>query len=344
MAKENRKTKCRKGYIDIPYKLMSYAVEKGGRAGKLSASQLTAISLIFSYSRGGKYASLRFADFEKYGISESSAKRAMKVARDNGIIERGEKLSEYKFVKSGFQKPYLHTEKWLKFAKFDFGTGKERRLFDNEIRVLTYIKSWVDNMKGAPLLIGSNRGISRRLNICAETVNTIISRFKEAKLIYVVGRAVNGNIQSTYSINEKMYAEAKQRTEIQIKEREDTVREADERAKWESLSAHRRTVAQENADAANELAMSDEAYREAHQEVRALDVKIPKAEVEGVALDVIELMREKQRAAQRRRAERLVVLGIKEYELSPVYQCDKCSDTGFLANGKACSCYLRWRR
>ena len=41
--------------------------------------------------------------------------------------------------------------------------------------------------------------------------------------------------------------------------------------------------------------------------------------------------------AQRRQA--LLRLGIREEDLSPRYECSKCSDTGFLPNGKVCDCY-----
>jgi hypothetical protein len=39
------------------------------------------------------------------------------------------------------------------------------------------------------------------------------------------------------------------------------------------------------------------------------------------------------------RAELLEHLGVQEWQLEPQYECEKCNDSGYQADGRACDCY-----
>ena len=53
-----------------------------------------------------------------------------------------------------------------------------------------------------------------------------------------------------------------------------------------------------------------------------------------------DLLAEKQRLTNLR-ADILQGMQITEQDLLPQYECAKCSDSGFLKNGKACDCYQK---
>ena len=68
--------------------------------------------------------------------------------------------------------------------------------------------------------------------------------------------------------------------------------------------------------------------------------KVYKSRVqEAYDKEVVPALTEKLKAAKMERLTALRRLGLSEEDFVPVYSCKKCSDTGFLPNGRICNCY-----
>ena len=98
-----------------------------------------------------------------------------------------------------------------------------------------------------------------------------------------------------------------------------------------------REQALKRVDKAVAKANENKRFKTITAELAKLEIALAKAEVfEPANLPALEKQKFELLAE---RKEILTVLGIHESELVPQFVCVKCSDTGFLPNGKACDCY-----
>ena len=336
-AKLNRAGRSHGGFLRVPYSVMSQKVMRDGQERKLSAAQRVTTAAIFSFSTGKKSADFTCRELsERYRISESSAFRAIRAALDGGLVKRKKRISEYDFEGEAGDDGFLLVREWLYFAVFDFFGSKEY-LSHNEVLVLSYLMSQCRNRKGAAIWRASRRHISRRLNLSPTTVSKSIERLKDAGLIKASGTAKNKHTRETFSIVNTALERAKNDVVKRVKSKSQEVKEANERADRERYFAHLHTAAGERAEKMKARARADEAYRAADDDVRKLDIEIAKADVSG--LPTLHVLLERQRAAQAQRAERLAAMNLTEDDLLPVWNCKKCSDSGFLTDGSPCACY-----
>ncbi len=112
---------------------------------------------------------------------------------------------------------------------------------------------------------------------------------------------------------------------------------ADARSDREHYYAVLQAQANERAERAKAIADGDEAFRTAEAAIRKGEIELARAEVfspESVP-DLLKALSE-QRA---KRASALNRLHLTEQDFTPAYTCKKCSDTGFLPDGRMCDCY-----
>ena len=112
---------------------------------------------------------------------------------------------------------------------------------------------------------------------------------------------------------------------------------ADARSARERWYALRRNAAVERADRARAAAGKDKDFSVAEHALMKGEIDLAKAEVFSPA--ALPQIRERIEQARRARAAALAKLGMTESDLSPKYACPKCSDTGFLPDGRMCDCY-----
>ncbi len=114
---------------------------------------------------------------------------------------------------------------------------------------------------------------------------------------------------------------------------------ADERAERERFYALRREKAQAAAERFERRALADPRYKETSARLSEAERDAAKAEAFG-GKNLPELL-SRVRALKEQKIRVLADMGITEDDLRPKYICKKCSDTGFLPDGKACDCYRR---
>ena len=80
-------------------------------------------------------------------------------------------------------------------------------------------------------------------------------------------------------------------------------------------------------------------FKELSAELASMEISLAKAEV--FEPKKLPALLERKQALLALRGEVLAEMGIHEEELIPQFICQKCQDTGFLKNGKACDCYKK---
>ena len=112
---------------------------------------------------------------------------------------------------------------------------------------------------------------------------------------------------------------------------------ADLRGEREHYYAVLRQKAQERAERNRKLAESDREFAQTDAAVKRGEIELAKAEV--FAPDRAGTIREQLETLRQKRAAALSRLSLSERDLQPRYACLKCSDTGFLPDGRTCDCY-----
>ena len=112
---------------------------------------------------------------------------------------------------------------------------------------------------------------------------------------------------------------------------------ADLRGEREHYYAVLRQKAQERAEQNRRRAESDPAFKEADAACKRGEIELARAEV--FSPETAERLRRELLLQEERRRQALLHLSLTEADLQPKYACGKCSDTGFLPDGRACDCY-----
>ena len=112
---------------------------------------------------------------------------------------------------------------------------------------------------------------------------------------------------------------------------------ANARSLRDKYYADKRAKAEAAADKYRNIASGSQRFLQIERAIARLNLELAKASI-NEPNRVLELEIE-QVGYLREREELLEHLGIQEWQLLPQYECKKCSDSGFLPNGRACDCY-----
>ncbi len=289
---------------------------------------------------------------EIHHVSDPTAFRAVKEARNGGLVRRTNKVSEYVFEGDVGDERRLYLEDWWFHAKF--GRGEEARTPNpDDVFVFAYIKSFYDEYGDKWEM--SRRYIAKGLNILRDKVCKAVDFFKEAGVLFTE-KGTEHKSRTKFKISNKALQKAKEATVKRAKTPSAAVREADEKAAIDRSYARKRAFAEWKAKEKQDQANADETYRAVEAEIKRLDMEAGKAAANVVlaeengnaeqyktATELLNELTERKRAAQQLRRESLERLGITEESLTAQYSCKKCSDTGHLPDGRVCECYPRGR-
>ncbi len=112
---------------------------------------------------------------------------------------------------------------------------------------------------------------------------------------------------------------------------------ADKRSDREHYYAVLRQNAQEQAERNKALAQQDPAFKTADRALKKGEIELAKAEV--FSPETVSTIMAQLEHSRNERSRALVRLGLNEQDFIPNYLCKKCSDTGFLPDGRVCDCY-----
>lgn len=336
--------KLNNGFVMRPYSFF-----QDGEGSHPTRSETLIRGWIYSMTRTeGQVCRFGYSSFaEKFGLSRSTVARItrkLRCAGDISMQRMGGQKSVYTYQAKVPATSHVRTELWLYSASFTI-RGIERRLSNAEIDVysLIYTHTRNDNRK---CFEGSVREIAGILNISEKTVERAIIALLAADLISRPTIGVNAHQKSVFLANmkrakterkrAKAEERAKERAQAQLPQH---VIAANSRAERDKFYADLRTRCEAQADRYKERAKSDPRYIVVERQLGALNLKLAMAEVyNDVALPTLQA---EQRALQDERAGILRRLGIEEWQFDPdsFAECKECHDTGFLPDGRYCSCY-----
>ncbi len=114
---------------------------------------------------------------------------------------------------------------------------------------------------------------------------------------------------------------------------------ANAKAQREKYYADKREKAQSVADRYATKANSNPRFGIVEKALSKLNMELAKAEI--FTPDQLPILQKQQADFHTERSKILSALGIEEWQLTPQYECKKCSDSGFTSSGKACDCYKK---
>lgn len=331
------------GYIRTPY---SYYKRHKRR------SLIMLLSTVFSLSDAeNARCNMSFSQFEKkLNLSHGSVARGIKMLKESGEIEQDKSFrfrSSYSDAKRTTESGFVKIEFYLYNTKFDIrGESEARNLTKSEIDVLCLIKTHCTNEKGEGCFVGSVRGIAGTLNLSPRIVQKALKTLLHAGLIYrsKEGLGVNGHKRSVYTVNEKLLRRKEKNYKKVTAPKDSSRRTRSEEEKNEEYRIEReryyeelRKRAQSRAAFFTEQLNQDDTYKELTIKWNGFSSKIGRA----MAYNLPELdeLQKEQLDIGVQLAQRMTQLHIRKSDLIPRYQCKKCSDSGYLPDGKPCNCY-----
>ena len=325
------------GYFKKPYAIH----------GRYARSRGSFIALINSYDVEGKDCKMGYKKIcELLNISRSTAVRTIKQAEAAGEISRvrNKTYTEY-HMKDLISGEFERVEFCLYRLEFEID-GIKRKLTKSEIDVYSELYTKItDKQNKAKAYFGSAKSLSAILKMCPNTVIKSLRSLMKAGLVYRQ-KALSGHEKSRYTLNMEFVRqlERNRRRKAREKEkdapkseREQIAAALDERAERDRYYARLRAAAERIADDNRRRAFRDTEYKITDGKLSDAERRAARAEAFG-AENLPELLAEVKRIKARKKA-LLSGMGMSEVDLQPRYHCKKCSDTGFLPDGRACDCY-----
>lgn len=319
-------------------------------------------ALIFELIEKG---ALSEKDAKEYLLKrEKAAELVFAVARKLGIKVQNPRayIEEYaeKWLERGYDENSL-----VKLASFCFKMGYDFEGMDGVVNSL-YESGIVDEGGVSSYLSAREKelklleSIQSVCGVIKKTMNALDMaaawrswEFSDKMILEAAKRAVGANAPLSYM--NKLLSEWK-RTGVkevsQIPERPAKPQEgaqgkpvfktekdiaADLRSEREHYYAVLRQKAQERAEQNRRKAGSDVQFAEADVAIKRGEIELARAEV--FSPERADMIRRELKVWQEKRKAALARLSLSEESLMPEYKCKKCSDTGFLPDGRACSCY-----
>ena len=112
---------------------------------------------------------------------------------------------------------------------------------------------------------------------------------------------------------------------------------ADMRGEREHYYAVLREQALDRAETMRKKAETNADFRKEENAMKECEIALARAEAFGS--EEVPALRSTLEEIKKRRKSALQAVGITEADLLPNYTCKKCSDTGFMKNGRMCDCY-----
>ena len=229
-----------------------------------------------------------------------------------------QKLSKENIIDGAAVKAYVKEHNQL-LEKLQETCGNIRR----NINTLQMVKTWKEWGFGADMILEAAKRSCASANPLPY-MNKILSAWKDA------------NVFSVKNIPETTGAGTSS-TAFSSKFVNPTIEAANAKSSRERYYALLREQAQKQADAALAKANKNARFKQISLLLSKMELSLAKAEMYHPE-NLPALTKEKSDLM----AERIDILsrmGLSENDLLPKFTCQKCSDTGFLKNGKSCDCY-----
>lgn len=325
-------------FIRIPYEFF----HRG-----LTAVARLILAKIFTFSRIPNVESECRSSFRKFAddfrISERQIARKVKELKARKVVtqDKSGAVAAYSYTGENCGKGFIRSDLYLYQREFEITREGRRFLTLSEILVFSLISTHCANPATGGKYTGSIRSIAKLLGVSASTVYRCIDVLKRANLIVCDTKAPNGSSWTTYHINQKHLKTAEREYKKIVKKEAYTdpkIAAADAKTERERFYFVAKRRAEAPAEQMQDRLRADDRYRAAERNYNSL---IPKIGTYAAREQIYELKNaeKEQKHWAAVMAERMEALSISPDDLRPRYRCAKCSDTGFLPDGRMCDCY-----
>ncbi len=332
------------GYVLRPY---SFFENVDGRRPSHLETMLKGV--VYSFARAKLPCNYGYKTFtNRLHISKSSVARKMALIKDDEkfhVQRNGGKNSTCTY-EGELLLGFIVTPDFFKTTEFKIA-GKKRRLTGSEVDLLSLIYS--HTFDGGNF-VASYETIAEKMNYAS--VKTICRAVKTLFAMDLICRPTKGtrhnkNVfkvqMSTLRKYEQADRKAKRRASlrkqgsVEVLRKEDAISAADARADRERFYSMRRAEADRIAARNEEKVKSMPRYREVARRLRELEIEFAKAEFNDPSK--LPALRLEKKALTVEKTTLLKKVGLTLSDITAHYACQKCSDTGFMPDGKGCDCY-----
>lgn len=271
-------------------------------------------------------------------LRNGKAQKLISIDKDKGYVFNLDKLEDESFMR---------IPDFVKVKEFEVRKNKFRRLLATEQAIFGYIFTHCDNQKRSNKSCEvSISELAKALGLSERTIQRNRWALIRCGLIYCPrgDKGVNAYKKSRYTVNYNLIREeekkAKAASKAAMKEQEPQALPKT-RAEIEGMYCEKQHRAQEVAERNLQKAREYERFKLADDTVKYMGISAAFAEC-GMFNRQREQAAEFEQRLLRAQAERLIALreiGLTEQDLDPQYECKQCNDTGYLPNGRRCSCY-----
>ncbi len=339
---------------------------------RLTPSEIAIASKVQSFSGTKKtpFCKLPYKQVaQELGVSSATTRKAFKRLIDGAIIQKVERDfvgNAYEFIEELPGKKYDVIPNYLHTRKYNI-KGKMRTLKPSHITVLANVKSEAlyaakdvrailahptlsieykrDVLNGATLSYKklNNRALAKKLNLSQKTIKAALAELCDAGILSCAdeNKGKNRYVYGTYEVIDKtvydyLFVE-KPKKEKKITPEQARIEAADARAERERYYAAQKSAAERRPNLILEKLKVDSEWRDTLSKLAAWERAKAKDELAGhknrIALHL-------QRATLlSKKAQILRKYGYTEEDITVKYHCAKCSDTGYLPDGRGCDCY-----
>lgn len=301
---------------------------------------------------------LSYKDLSRiFNRSKSTIARSIQSLDDDGLIGRmrGKNCMEYEGKKE-FDGALFASELWLYSASLEIN-GEKRCATYAEISVFQHIAGKCTYEKNKEhTYTATYKQIAEAVNVCERTAKDAVRFWINVGYLTCPkkdrgyrGKASTYHIASIFrnrlkrirrgekTTDGKEVSEREKASTSESAERRNQIEDANARTERERFYASRKQQAVITSENAKKQAFDNPEYRRIYNDIN--DKTREMARAEAFHLGGLEELKEQIRELESRRTTVLAVMGLTDADFEPKYHCRKCSDSGFLPNGKACDCY-----
>ncbi len=287
---------------------------------------------------------------EEFGFARSTVASAFEQLSSSKKIEkidRDQDGTAYKATEECSGRQYDNIPQYLYTAEICV-SGERRRLNLSEIRVLArlmtecaYHGNGGNAKTGGGTYRVSNKKLARLLNLSETTVKKALLALMKAGLVFrsSKNKGINRYKLSGYEVSRDCYIYTKYiaKRKVSAPKTSKDVESANARTDRERYYSALREQAERRAERYRAIANKNENFRDVTKRLSLIEITIAKAELREPTK--VSGLIEQKSFLQAQRTKILLDMNLSEEMIVPRWACDKCSDTGFLPNGRACKCY-----
>lgn len=292
-----------------------------------------------------------YTDLERItGYSRRTVAKGIKTGTGAGLLTQTKhyhKKAEYVYEGKKDKEFFITFERYLQDQEFYIPReNRPRKLRDFEVILISLLGAHCNKpqAKGCDFSV---KELCEQTGCCERDVREGIKCLISAGFLFVRGtfNYIYLEKRVRFYVNKKVRLLMIHKPRRAKEERKKTYAEqsaesAEARGEFERYHSENRQRALDEAEQNRKRAEENAEFKEADKAMKKCEIELSRAEEYGTA-EQVKTLSQTLAAIKERRRNALKSICMTEDDLLPHYRCRKCSDTGFLKDGKMCGCYYQ---